>query len=419
MLATGARLEPFLDPIGDTPIANRPLRDWQREVAVACGLSLAAADAEPTGPCLVWSDDLFVTRGLLRAFLDALEGAPQDRPCVLRVERSAQLAQAAPLQDLELARDDDEHASAAVPLWYLPAGHRGDPPAPEDCRAIGVEPREKLIRVPVPEHYFGEPELLLPLTKQAALRLRHWSHLLLANRLAWALELVELPRWRLALLGIGVLLRAIVPTRARLLRAASRIGKGCEIHPTAVVEGSILGPGVKVGPFAVVRFSRVGAGTWIQDHGKVTLSVLGDKTLVSTGSTVNFCTTYPQASASQILMQLSVLGRRSITTGGGFMMDMRFDGEVRVMHGGEPVSAGTRFLGCAIGHDAILGTGFWLAPGRSIPNGAVVVRDPQRVVRRVPTRVEPGTVLVPRDGALVPLEPPIAPGAEDDQDLTP
>jgi hypothetical protein len=133
------------------------------------------------------------------------------------------------------------------------------------------------------------------------------------------------------------------------------------------------------------------------------LSVLGERSLVSAGSTVNLCLGHDQASFSQILMQLSVLGRRSITTGGGFLMDMRFDGEVRVLHQGRPQGIGSRFLGSAIGHDAVLGTGFWIAPGRSIPNGAVVVRDPAQVVRRVPERVEPGTVLVPRDGALVPL----------------
>jgi UDP-N-acetylglucosamine diphosphorylase / glucose-1-phosphate thymidylyltransferase / UDP-N-acetylgalactosamine diphosphorylase / glucosamine-1-phosphate N-acetyltransferase / galactosamine-1-phosphate N-acetyltransferase len=406
LLDTGTRIEPFLDPIGEAPVANRPLAEWQRRVAASCGLELVQGGGEAEGPCLVMADDLFVTRGLMRAFLAGIEGAPTDRPCVLLVEASAQLRQSAALQGLDLQLDDDdERASARFPLWYLPKGVRGPPPDLVACHPISVRPREKILRIPVPEHWFGRPEMLLPLTKQAALRLQHWSHLLAANRLAWALDWLELPRWRLWLLGLGILLRAVVPTRARLLRASSRIGRGCEIHPTAVIEGSILGAGVKVGPFAVVRFSRLGAGTWVQDHGKVTLSVLGDKTLVSAGSTVNFCVSYPEASASQILMQLSVLGRRCVTTGGGFMMDMRFDGEVRVMHRGEVHPAGSRFLGSAIGHDVILGTGFWLAPGRAIPNGAVVVRDPDDVVRRVPGRVEPGTVLVPRGGALVPLAP--------------
>jgi carbonic anhydrase/acetyltransferase-like protein (isoleucine patch superfamily) len=171
-----------------------------------------------------------------------------------------------------------------------------------------------------------------------------------------------------------------------------------------VLEGAILEDGVRVGPFAVVRFSRVGQGSWIQDHAQVTLSVLGERTLVSASSTVNLCLTCAEASASQILMQLSVLGRKAITTGGGFMMDMRFDRNVRVLHEGRVQDSGTRFLGSAIGHGAILGTGFWLAPGRAIPNGAMVVRPPDQVVREVPREVVPGTLLIPFEGRLVPLE---------------
>jgi hypothetical protein len=404
LLSTGTSIEPFGDPIGQAPVANRPLAVWQRAVVQACGLELVEAE-DPVGPCLVLADDLFLTRGLLQAFLRALEVARPSAPAALLLEGSAQLRQTAALQDLVVHPQGEELASAALPLWYLPEGARGVPPDPPDCEAVAVTPKEKILRVPVPEHWFGQSELMLPLTKQAALRIGHWSHLLAVNRLAWALELLELPRWRLWLMGAWAVIRAGVPTKPRLMRTISRIGRGCEIHPTAVIEGSIIEDGARIGPFAVVRFSRVGAKSWIQDHGKVTLSVLGERSMVSAGSTVNFCLTYPQASASQILMQLSVLGRRAITTGGGFMMDMRFDGEVRVMHQGRVQGTGGRFLGSAIGHDAILGTGFWLAPGRAIPNGAVVVRDPDQVVRRVPEAVEPGTVLVPRGGALVPLLP--------------
>ncbi len=408
LLATGTRIEPFRDPIGDTPVANRALSAWQQRVAETCGLDSVAADQPVQGPCIVWADDLFVTRSMLRAFLDAVDQAPPVRPAALRIEASALLAQCAALQDLDLEPVDDDHASATLPLWYLPAGHQGPPPAAESCQPLVVQPRERLERIPVPEQWFGTSELLVPLTTQAAMRLRHWSHVIAVNRLAWALDYLDRPRWRQVATLIWAVLRAGIPTRRRVLRTISRIGPGCDIHPTAVIEGSILEPGVRVGPFAVVRFSRVGAGSWIQDHGKVTLCVLGAGSLVSSGSTVNFCVTYPGASASQHLMQLSVLGRRAITTGGGFMMDMRFDREVGVLHDGRVQSSGSRFLGCAVGHDAILGTGFWLAPGRAVPNGATVVRHPDQIVRRLPLEVEPGTVLVPSAGGLVPLVTPEA-----------
>jgi len=412
LLPSGTRIEPFGDAVGRVPIANRELADWQRQVLAACGLQLVDDGETIVGPCLVLADDLFITRGLLQAFVGRCDSAPPSQPTVLLLRDSAQLKQNAALQGLQLEHQDDERASARLPLWFLPAGASAEPPPMEDCQAIEIVPKEKLLRLPVPEHYFGQSELLVPLTQQAAMRIRHWAHLLAVNRLAWALDQLDRPRWRLWLSLAWALLRAVIPTRRRVLQTTSRVGKGCEVHPTAVLEGAILEDGAKVGPFAVVRFSRVGKGAWVQGHAQVTLSVLGDKTLVSAGSTVNLCLTWPEASASQILMQLCVLGRRAITTGGGFTMDMRFDRDVQVVHQGRPQSVGTRFLGAAVGHDAVLGTGFWLAPGRAIPNGAVVIRHPDQVVRKVPASVEPGTLLVPQDGRLVPLEPKSGPGED-------
>jgi carbonic anhydrase/acetyltransferase-like protein (isoleucine patch superfamily) len=404
LLPTGTRIEPFLDPIGESPVANHPLEWWQRRACEACGLVLQTPEVPVRGPCVVLADDLFVTRGLLRAFLDALGTDPPREPRVLRVEGSAQLAQAAPLQGLTVVAAGPDRASASFPLWYLPPGWEGLPSAVDEIPPVAVTPREKLLRIPVPEHYFGSPELLVPLSMQVVMRLRHWTHLLQVNRVAWALEWLDRPGWRQALTLAWAVIRAGIPTRTRLLRTLSRVGRGCEIHPTAVLEGAILEDGVRVGPFCVVRFSRVGRASWLQDHAQVTLSVLGERTMVSASSTVNLCLTWPEAAASQILMQLSVLGRRSITTGGGFMMDMRFDRNVRVLHEGRAQDSGTRFLGSAVGHGAILGTGFWLAPGRAIPNGAVVVRPPDQVVREIPREVADGTLLAPVQGRLVPLE---------------
>ncbi len=403
LLETGTRIAPFADPVGETPVANRPLAEWQRAVLSACGLQLAPWEDEPSGPCLVMADNLFLTRALLRSFLDAAARLPEGAVGVLRVQDSCLVRDTAPLQGLQLEERTEERATARYPLWYLAPGStwRGVDAA---CEPLNVRPDEKLLRLPVPEQYFGKPEIVVPITGRAALRMRHWAHILAVNRIAWALDLLDRPRWRNIAALAWACIRALIPTRSRVLRRLGRIGKGCTIHPTAVLEGVILEDGVNIGPFAVVRFSRIGAGSWIQGHAQVSMSVLGARTLVSAGSVVNFSVTYPDASASQILMQLSVLGRKAITTGGGFMMDMRFDGDVRVPLDGELQDAGTRFLGSAVGHGAILGTGFWLAPGRAIPNGAVVVRNPRQVVRSIPSAVEPGTVLVQEGGRLVPLD---------------
>jgi len=162
------------------------------------------------------------------------------------------------------------------------------------------------------------------------------------------------------------------------------VGKKCNIHPTAVVEASTLGDGVTVGPFARVAFSHIGDGASIMSGAEVEASTIGAGATVGQRCGLRLCVIYPEAMASQILMLACVLGRRTVTVPGSYSIDLNFDHDVHVMLDGKLVSAGTRFLGSAFGHDCRIGTGIWLASGRSIPNGTVMVRHPEGVVQRIP-----------------------------------
>ena len=73
-------------------------------------------------------------------------------------------------------------------------------------------------------------------------------------------------------------------------------------------------------------------------------------------------------------------------------------------HQGELKSVGSRFMGCAIGHKAWIGAGLYVQHGRAIPNGTRLIRDPSEVVKKF-ADVPPGTLLIARDGAAVPLKP--------------
>ena len=101
-------------------------------------------------------------------------------------------------------------------------------------------------------------------------------------------------------------------------------------------------------------------------------------------------------------MQACVIGRRTVTVPGSYSIDLNFDQEIRVMFDGELRSTGSRFLGSAFGHDCRIGTGVWLASGRSIPNGTVVVRAPEGVLHRIPEPLGTGPHVNDR-GTLRPL----------------
>jgi hypothetical protein len=67
---------------------------------------------------------------------------------------------------------------------------------------------------------------------------------------------------------------------------------------------------------------------------------IGERAVISQQTVVRFCVLYPEAIASQYLMQQCVLGRGAVTTGGAFSMDLNFDGPIRVPLDGKPALDG-------------------------------------------------------------------------------
>ena len=106
-----------------------------------------------------------------------------------------------------------------------------------------------------------------------------------------------------------------------------------------------------------------------------------------------------------------VLGRDSVTTAISWFTDVSFGKNIRVEapKGSEQklLDAGSRFLGCDVGHDTVVG--FWVAvaPGRFLPSHCTVVADTPSVMKRVDSGIDPldarGATLTVRDGVLMPL----------------
>ncbi len=373
---TGRRIEPFLDPIGDTPICFRPLREWQADAFRDAGL--VRVDA-PEPPCLVVPDTLFTTGGALRQFLDGAAG----RDAVLVLKRS-------------------RHGKATVPVQpdvtEVDGGWRfekirfvcGDGAEPAE---VVVDPEEDHLDLPMPK-YLGAVNAEIGIPRHPVMTLHHWVHILWANHLPGQIEMRNTPKWRFGLRLTWAVLRAFSFNKWKVMGKLNRVGRNCDIHPTAVVEASTLGDNVKIGPHARVVLSTLDDDVDVMTGAQVDLCVLGKGSCVSEASTLRFSVLYPGAFVGQYLMQQCVLGRDCMTTGGAYSIDLNFDQDIRVPLDGVLHSTGTRFLGSAFGHDSRIGTGFWLASGRMVPNGAFIVRDPGAVLQRVPPQVPTDRPLV-------------------------
>lgn len=360
---SGRRIQPFDDPVGDSIIQHRPLSAWQADALRDAGLTRVDA---LQAPCLVIPDTLFTTGAALRVFLDGAAG----RDAVLVLGESVFGA---------------AHWHVQPDVSPVDGGWRfdrvrfvsGRDEAPVD---VVVDPDEAILELPAPVYMRDLDTIRVGTPRYPFLTLHHWVHILWANELIGGVQFRNTPVWKVVLRGLWAVARAFSINKWRVLGKANIIGKGCDIHPTAVVEGSTIRDGATIGPFAHVLLSDIGEKATVMASAQVNLSVVGERATVSERCVLRFSVLYPGAMSSQYLMQKCVLGRDALTTGAGFSIDLNFENDVRVPLDGKLWTTGTRFLGSAFGHRARIGTGFWLAAGRMVPNDYFLIRDPNQVL---------------------------------------
>ena len=392
MLRTGRPIAPFGDPPGQEQILGRSLEEIQQEELAAAGFTLVD-EAPADEPYLVFSDRTWFTRMTLQRFRAAAEP-----PARLKVDHAGFLALSGALQDWP--------EPGLYELALLPAGQAPGFQAPGVVVDLGFQPGETPREHPALAHAMPGS---LPVSDAEVHQLDHWTHILRVNWLAMASTIQRekrafeasnllLKAWKL----LGLLARARSVDEFRLAAKLSHFGRGCRVHPTAVVEASVLGDDVEVGPFAVVRASVVKDGARIEDFASVNMSVIGAGARIGRRGTSNLSVLYPGAMISSGNgYQACLFGRDAFVAWSTTVFDLSFKGPIKVMHRGERVSSGTHFLGACVGHGARLGGLVTLGYGAEVPNGAFVVGSSHDVLRHWELGPSPHRVV---DGVARPVK---------------
>jgi acetyltransferase-like isoleucine patch superfamily enzyme len=399
VLKTPSAIAPFGDPARELPIGGfESLERWQSDLFARFGIERVVLDEIPVdaSPKIVVADDVLFTRRVLKSFLELWrKGGYRSVRLALPIG-STFVESFGALQDFERT----EH-HALFDFWGV-APHqpfdRGGEPLP-------IIYRERIIDFPVPERITGIAAWRHPITTSVCLHVRHWLHVLQANRLAiqirWVDTVVRRPFWT-----AWMLLRALLFRRGRMLwrvlGSANLVGRAADIHPTACVEGSIIGDGAKIGAQALVRCSIVGDGAIVEERANVAYSVIGARTYVSKYTLVYSSVTMEEANVGAS-MQMCLVGRRAATTPRTTPLDVIPGQTIKVKAGGRVVDTGLRVLGPCIGHDAFIGADTFVAPGRSIPNGTRIGPRPDRVLAQIPDEIDPDVEYTVVDGKLTPL----------------
>lgn len=369
-------VEPFGDHPGDCLVANRKLSEIQKQVLQSLGIELKtmqdAAQAADPDEHIILGDSLFYTKELMKEFVDKSRRLKSCTTCAIK-PGLVTIHSMVPTQDVKIHIDRVEYH-----LRYMPTKKLRGEPVP-----LVIDPEQFSQLLPIPEHIRGHHEYRIPITDKFLIQIDHWTNLWAANMatlLAEVARLTKAPKLKL----LGLALKARSPNKWRIFHQVNKIGKNCDIHPTAYIEGSTIGNNVMIGAGSVIRLSVIGDGTSTGSNVTIESSIIGEGCSIDSGCGAFGSVLYPHTITSSRLIFTSLCGRDTFLADGCGLADFRIDGKnVTVMKDGISINTGVLALGSCLGHGVYLSAGCLIAPGLAIPNGLRILPEKTLIIDEV------------------------------------
>lgn len=409
---TGRQLEILGDPIGEAPILNIPLAQYQESIFQELELSLTDVgdlqEIDDKEPHFVFDDDLFFTKGFVRQFLADAGKAPGN--AVAAMPANYQWKAIAALQDHVTVHESDVRYHR---FRYIDPGAQGEP------RPILIDTETGFLwRQRWPQGVLSVTESFHPVTDRYLIQIVIPMHLIMANIFARFDRIARIYRdGKLAKIWQGVEAIARIlgkmdqltqwVAERRLWRAKkglpkiaykvfgklNNIGKDCDIHPTAVVEACDIGDNVHIGAYSVLQFATIGDGVEIGEYCHMRICSVGAGTCIPQISRISMSVVFPDVFWAARSVNFGVVGRQAQLYF-SLYTDYRLGGlkQTTFFHQ-KLVDAVVPFLGVCIGHRAIVAGGLITAPGRVIPNGVTVLPPIDLVYTKAPPGTKEGDII--------------------------
>jgi len=420
-LKTDVVISPFMERASDVVIGFKRLGDYQKEVLSCFNIEVVDVNALSEiddSEFFLFYDNVYFTKRCFRYFLNALEGKGGSHR--LSIPDSLFLRKYEPLQELEDVESDGLKGKA-FNLFYI---HKKE----DLSRLSGIPPlfikfKEIDFKQPIPPNMFGKGYFEQPVTTSIAFHINHWVNLLNANQMEIIVKWVEFitshPIWviyRLIIATVAFLMRGVIDlikyqslttafSKSALMSSVMRwfnvVGKGCEIHPSAILEFCIIGDNVRIGPQSYLRAAVINDSVIIEEKTKITFSIIDRGCYISQITILNGVVAYPEGDVCIDGMQFCMSGRNVKLTGLARPMDLKYGGRISVMQRGKPVEVNLEILGSCFGHRSFIGPDIYIAPGREIPNDAVIVPHMSDVLYKVPSDIKPNVPMVVENSTLV------------------
>jgi carbonic anhydrase/acetyltransferase-like protein (isoleucine patch superfamily) len=163
-----------------------------------------------------------------------------------------------------------------------------------------------------------------------------------------------------------------------------KIGRNCQIDPTAVIKGpTTIGDNCNIGPGVVIDVSTIGDNVTVSQGCQLLLATVGDGSFLPFRASLFETTLMENAIVAQnTCLQLCVVGRRTFIGAGNTFTDYNLlPAPIRALNAdGELKEANAPVLGGCVGHNCRIGSGLVLYPARTIESDVILFASPERRV---------------------------------------
>jgi acetyltransferase-like isoleucine patch superfamily enzyme len=401
VLQTDEIIHPFESPASTLPVLNKTIFEHQEEVFRELNIKekpvfISSLDeiTLSTSQTLVYRDDIYFNKELVMEFLGkAMAIGKPARLAFLNTDPCFSVHAFYPQHSME-------HVGNLYmgDFFFFPAGAqerefmsimRDFIPVVIDTESISLScfpspPLEsgsgqRQSNIPSP----GVPPVQLQVPRLSYIAVKHWTQLLFAN-FTWGMHS------QMRELSTGLENQNADPRKKRSYilrrRGSIRIGRDCQIDPTATIIGpATIGNGVVIGPNVTIMAGYIGDHVVLEPGCTVWLGVLGARSsLLANRNLVMSCVMNDSIINTDI--RFSIVGSNSFLGAGSIITDLILGnaGEsglkenltmVKVLVGKEIVNSGYYVLGPAIGNRVKIGSGVIVYPGRLIKSGSLILPD--------------------------------------------
>lgn len=389
---------PFNEPASLLTIGTKPLKIHHEEIIFAyfkqtltLGNTFSFENKNEeirsvVGPAVVYSDNLWFDADFLDYFMTRAIKSKHACRAAIPADDPAYRTYVLPLAtNFEPAVDQDNRQIYLIDLWYFPADYTDDIQpivVPSDAEEMG---------------FYSVPDFMTmeqgDLTHYAPMRsvmsIESWVHVYFASIIfslfARGSRFDRYAR-RHNFYSLKLLWRAILEQQQILsTREVVRIGKGTNIHPTAVITGpASIGENCNIGPGVLIDNCTIGDNVTIDDGCVMMMSSVANGCFLPFRASLYLTAVMENTIIAQnTCLQMCVIGRNSFVGANNVFTDFNLVEQKPIraanIHG-KLEEVGQVVLGSAIGHNCRIGSGMVVFPGRMIESDVVMVASPSRRV---------------------------------------